>query len=664
MEPIEYNNNQFIGVLATNEEYREAVGDPDKESVFVNSQKDIQYQVKALSENAPTRFFTGYINSINDNDLELDDNPSYYDYDDYDSRIYRIDDFRKKLKNHFFVFTTKAVPNIKGDNKKFHKINRADIVPRPAPINDDDIFITVPVFSPVDQFDEWEYRRLHRTYSNFEDFIECLKKGKTIGQIRGYEFSDCPKFIIWYDDEQEGRFCAIGPFTSYQPTVGGFTLGFDQLYEIDLSPFDDYVVFPVYINPSILHMVENVYEQISNQFVTGEGIDLICARSNDIEKKESDLPKEENPLIEIDQSIRDDLTLLRTFNRFCEDNHLFYLSKDLTNIHTALKTGNLVILSGMSGTGKSAIVDMYARALGLRNDDEDRVLIIPVRPSWNDDSDLLGYVDLIHMVYRASDTGFVRMLVEASKKENEDKLYIVCFDEMNLARVEHYFSQFLSILEKPAGRRKLRLYDEQYRGRLYNSYDYPDVITLKNNIRFIGTVNIDETTYHFADKVLDRANVINLHVLPFNSWKKHPYSSNAVKEWSSKEYYDLSIIDESFSLEKTFRDFMWDFHQILQETTTNLGIGPRVVKSIETYLKNLPKEIGEFCITVNEGIDIQVKQRILTKIRGSIEQLSELFDEDVMINLFEKYNQLSDFEESRKVVEQKKKELKIYGYCL
>lgn len=656
MESNEYNKNQFVGILATDDEYRAATGYDN--SVFINSQQDIQYQVKALSENAPARFFTGYVNSIVDGvERQLD----AYGPDDE-----RKAAFREKLRDYLFLFTTRTVPNSKLDGQKFNKVSRAYLVGRSATIKDTDTFITVPVFSPEADLNGWEARRLQRFYSNYAGFIEFLKAGKTIGQVEQYESSDCPKFIIWHDVD-EGKFCAVGPFSSYQSTAfGGYILGFDSsLYEIDLEPYEDYVLFNPGINPTILHMVESVYERISNQFVTKEEAKLIYAKTS-ADRNDQPIPAkaeaEDEKIIEIDPTKRDDATFLQTFNRLCEENNLYYSPKDLTNIHTAIKTGNLVILSGMSGTGKSAVVDMYARALGLRNDDEDRVLIIPVRPSWNDDSDLLGYVDLIHMVYRASDTGFVKLLVDASKNENRDKLYVVCFDEMNLARVEHYFSQFLSILEKPAGKRTLRLYDEQYRGRLYNSSDYPDVIDLRDNIRFIGTVNIDESTYHFADKVLDRANVISLHVLPFNSWKKHRYTASTTKEWSYTEYNELRKDAVSSTL---LKDFLWDFHQLLQETTGSMGIGPRVVKSIELFLNNLPMDIDEFTISTSEGVDIQVKQRILTKIRGSAEQFSQLFEgEDAVAKLFDKYSELSDFAESRKAVEQKKKELKVYGYCL
>ena len=158
----------------------------------------------------------------------------------------------------------------------------------------------------------------------------------------------------------------------------------------------------------------------------------------------------------------------------------------------------------------------YAKALGLV---DDAFHMIPVRPNWNDDSDLIGFVDSMHMVYRPSDAGFINILMEACQERNENKLYIICFDEMNLARVEHYFSQFLSILEMPEKSRILRLYASEYESRLYNSDKYKSTIKIGNNIRFIGTVNIDESTFHFSDKVLDRANVINLDIIPYTEWK-------------------------------------------------------------------------------------------------------------------------------------------------
>lgn len=153
--------------------------------------------------------------------------------------------------------------------------------------------------------------------------------------------------------------------------------------------------------------------------------------------------------------------------------------------------------------------------------------MIPVRPNWSDDSDLIGFVDSMHSVYRPDDAGFVNTLIEASKAENQDKLYLICFDEMNLARVEHYFSQFLSILEMPEQNRFLKLYAKEYETRLYNVDKYLSSVKIGNNLRFIGTVNMDESTFHFSDKVLDRANVIQLDLVPYTEWRGRGEESRA-----------------------------------------------------------------------------------------------------------------------------------------
>ena len=207
---------------------------------------------------------------------------------------------------------------------------------------------------------------------------------------------------------------------------------------------------------------------------------------------------------------------IKHFEQTANESGLYYTVKDLINFHTAVKSSPLVILSGLSGTGKSQLVWCYAKALGL---EKESLKMIPVRPNWSDDSDLIGFVDSMHSVYRPDDAGFVNTLIEASKAENQDKLYLICFDEMNLARVEHYFSQFLSILEMPEQNRFLKLYAKEYETRLYNVDKYPSSVKIGNNLRFIGTVNMDESTFHFSDKVLDRANVIQLDLVPYTEWR-------------------------------------------------------------------------------------------------------------------------------------------------
>jgi 5-methylcytosine-specific restriction endonuclease McrBC GTP-binding regulatory subunit McrB len=337
-----------------------------------------------------------------------------------------------------------------------------------------------------------------------------------------------------------------------------------------------------------------------------------------------------------------------------------------------MKSSTLVILAGMSGTGKSRLVEVYARALGLSEDDQLR--IIPVRPSWTDDADLIGYVDSIHNVYRPGDSGLIDILRNAAHEQNRDKLYIVVFDEMNLARVEHYFSQFLSVLEMPQYRRKLQLYNDALTSRLYNHSEFPSEVSIGDNVLFVGTVNLDESTYHFSDKVLDRANVLSLEVLPFRMLKglnEKPQKPREGKSpWTMKEFRQFKNSTDTVLLTDRELEFFERLHLLL-ESVRGQGIGHRIVRQIDTYLKNLPNRPA---LPRQVAFDLQIVQRILTKLRGPEEQLKPLIgsyqEEEAqpvnsrLISLLDEYADLSDFAETRKVIRQKAKELKLNGYAL
>ena len=124
---------------------------------------------------------------------------------------------------------------------------------------------------------------------------------------------------------------------------------------------------------------------------------------------------------------------------------------------------------------------------------KNRMKIIPVSPSWTDDTDILGYVDIKNMRYNEASIGLVKLLLEAEK--NPDDIYLVCFDEMNLAKVEYYFAQFLSILEKDPKDRLLTIYNKALEKDLENSNEYPAEIKIGTNIIFCGTINVDESTF-------------------------------------------------------------------------------------------------------------------------------------------------------------------------
>ncbi|MDF2792126.1 MAG: family ATPase, partial [Neobacillus sp.] len=321
-------------------------------------------------------------------------------------------------------------------------------------------------------------------------------------------------------------------------------------------------------------------------------------------------------------SSRDDVIeeqILADFVQRTKVQGLLYDEKDLYNFHTAMKSSNLVILAGMSGIGKSKLVQAYGEALCLS--EKYQMTFIPVRPSWTDDADVIGYPDTLDNVYRPGDSGVINALLSAN--QNKNKLHIICFDEMNLARVEHYFSQFLSILELEAGPNKvLRLYNEELKGSLKNSALYPPVIPIGDNVIFVGTVNVDESTYHFSDKVLDRANVITPTVMPFENLKRLSQAVPAVKAvnepFSLEMFNHIRSNDQGIQLKDNELAMLWEIHSELQKVNKNLGVGPRIVRQIDMYLKNLPSNSS---LTREEAFDKQIVQRILTKVRGPEDQL-------------------------------------------
>src|SRR5205823_5993277 len=141
--------------------------------------------------------------------------------------------------------------------------------------------------------------------------------------------------------------------------------------------------------------------------------------------------------------------LLHLIKRFIAGKGYYFDDETINNYHICLKTRPFVILAGLSGTGKSKLSQLYAESMG-HNIQNKRYLRLAVRPSWNDDRFLLGYHNSITGEYATEPALDFIMRAE----EDRENLYFFCLDEMNLAHVEYYFSQFLSALEEeePANR--------------------------------------------------------------------------------------------------------------------------------------------------------------------------------------------------------------------
>ncbi|MDO5292902.1 MAG: hypothetical protein Q4F05_09145 [bacterium] len=633
-------HKQYLGILASE---REVQGSPFREVALVNVNNEMQYTVKVLSKgDMPQQTFSGYINCF-DEDSDIEEN-YYLDEEE------RIDNFLSEVEDKLFVFSYMQKA------QKFYNINEAQLIPKPTSFDRTSRFISIPVFCAKEDsaVRVWESNNavsLFREYDSYDEFVERIAKEFHVGRVIGFdmETSSLPPFVIW--KEADGTLFAVNVIQGWDQAVNrGVILKGSQIDRYELSQYEDTIVYNEWVNPTLLFLPETVYQAIQDEMIVCKERYIPVVSAKPVVKKDPVEQKQEEQL-------------LVTMKYQCQNMDLQYKESDLENFHTAVKCSDLVILSGMSGTGKSALVDVYAKTLGVSAQNK-QLLFIPVCPSWNDDADLLGHIDLVNNVYHASDTGFVNLLIEAQKEENKDKLYLVCFDEMNLARVEHYFSQFLSILEKPSEGRSLILYDAQYSDKLENAKEYPYKIAIGDNIKFIGTVNVDESTYHFSDKVLDRANVITLDVMDYSQgYDEVLYEPLPERQWTVSEY--RSMVSE-YSRNQELRCFLWEIHTILQKANVKLGVGPRIVKCMEQYLSNLPE--GESIkLTMDEAMDYQIVQRVLTKVRGPETQLASLLGNDLeagILSVFDKYSHLSMFTKSRQVVEDKKKELEVYGYCV
>lgn len=308
-----------------------------------------------------------------------------------------------------------------------------------------------------------------------------------------------------------------------------------------------------------------------------------------------------------------------------------YHIQEISNLYLALKTKPFVILAGISGTGKSQLPKQFAAAVGMK---EEQVSLVPVRPDWTDGSELLGYTALDNKFKPQSLT-----LAIARAAKNPQKPFFFILDEMNLARVEHYFSDFLSVIEtrkwSDDGTKHI-LTQELLRSELLQTAENSEEfrhLRWPDNLYLIGTVNMDETTHAFSRKVLDRANSIEMNdvdldwidtaaetVLPLNGIENSFFKTEFIGA------SDLTN-DDKRSIENEMRTLK-QVNQILQNA--DLHFAYRVRDEIAFYLL-LNKKLG--LMADSTALDFQLVQKVLPRIHGSSERIQTVLIE--LLNLLE-----------------------------
>lgn len=382
-------------------------------------------------------------------------------------------------------------------------------------------------------------------------------------------------------------------------------------------------------------------------------------------------------LSEDDDLLKESL-FINALKEYTLSRNLSYTTKDLINLHICIKTNLMTILTGMTGTGKSEITRAYAKMLDLSIENEN-LLFMPISPNYTEPSDVIGYMNTTLGLYNSAETGLIDFIIKASK--NPEKLFMVIFDEMNLSQVEHWFAPFISLLEVEESNRYLNLYS--HKTKCLNDEQYPHKIKIGSNIRFVGTMNVDETTKDISDRLLDRANTITLSKISFvdliNNIDEYDLSKSTFEQHICRKYDDYNKwIQKENSLNafnKSEIEFFDSLHNLIIKYDTQKGVSFRVLQRMGIYLNNIPDLSGvEGSFYREEAIDLQVKQRIITKIKGTAKQFSGLIGnhefgsnqviDSSLLELLDREDirKISDFKETRKEILRKSQELSLYGY--
>lgn len=188
---------------------------------------------------------------------------------------------------------------------------------------------------------------------------------------------------------------------------------------------------------------------------------------------------------------------------------LVYSDNLIKRFAFSLMSKRFLILSGLAGSGKTQLALAFASAL-VKNR-EKQMCVVSVGADWTNREPLLGFPNALQPgKYVKPESGVLDLLIEANKPENADKPFFLILDEMNMSYVERYFADFLSAMES---KEPISLWNPDEAKGENNEVDrVPQKVALPKNLFIIGTINVDETTYMFSPKVLDRANVIEFKI--------------------------------------------------------------------------------------------------------------------------------------------------------
>ena len=296
----------------------------------------------------------------------------------------------------------------------------------------------------------------------------------------------------------------------------------------------------------------------------------------------------------------DEITLAQLvddYRRFaCSQMHLYYTEEIIRRFVAGMASSKLLILEGISGTGKTSLPYSFSRFL------DNPATMISVQPSYRDRTELLGYFN--EFSKRFNETEFLRALYEAGYREEPS---IIVLDEMNLARIEYYFAEMLSVLEMPSQDEwVLDLVPTAWPGDPKHLFD--GKIRVPNSIWFVGTANNDDSTFTITDKVYDRAMPIELNERA-DAFECDPQGSCRITSQHLEQMFAQAKRDYPISRET--EEKLQKLDNYLQ-TRFKLAFGNRIIKQMHDFIPVYVACGG----TELDGMDYIVARKVLKKLES------------------------------------------------
>ena len=370
----------------------------------------------------------------------------------------------------------------------------------------------------------------------------------------------------------------------------------------------------------------------------------------------------------------DEKTALRHFREVLTDKGLLFPQRVIDAFHTSLKCHDinpLTVLAGVSGTGKTLLPIAYARVMGMHS------LVISVQPRWDSPQDMFGFYNYMEKQYKATDLSRALLCMDPYNYPRrkypmlgdpwaQNRMLLVLLDEMNLARTEYYFSEFLSKLElrrlvkdadKPVDRKDAEIELDVGPGK---GVRFP--LWVGPNVLFVGTMNEDETTQTLSDKVLDRSNVLRFgkpsdtkahqdgcdtlniplseKFLSWERWKSWIRHFETGAPWSAAVQKTITLLNAAmddvgrpfgYRMRDAFLEYVANYPLVNEADRFNLAVADQIEQKV------LPKLRGIDCTTKRAASCLQDLERIIAPLGDS--ELAKAFksarDESMSIGMFQ-----------------------------